>query len=162
MSKIVLPLSVEASGGGEASSGLTEHVCTWRPDRSSIIREESPPSKALLACYSYRKRRRNSFFESVSKNLTQSYANFPTILQMQKLARKSGWAAYPVTARITALTSVARLVGHHPAKQKVANLIPGQGTRLGSGLGPGSGHMQEACSHIDVSLLPFLPPFPSH
>ena len=67
---------------------------------------------------------------------------------------------------------MAQLVGHRPAKQKVAGLIPGQGTCLGCGLGPWakytqgprSGHMREATDqyffHIDVSLPLFLPPFP--
>ena len=35
-----------------------------------------------------------------------------------------------------ALTSVAQLVGHHPEKQKVTGLIPGQGTCLDCGFGP--------------------------
>ncbi|KAF6095741.1 NADH:ubiquinone oxidoreductase core subunit S7 [Phyllostomus discolor] len=32
----------------------------------------------------------------------------------------------------------------HPVNQKVVGSIPGQGTCLGSGFGPQSGHMQEA------------------
>ena len=40
-----------------------------------------------------------------------------------------------------ALTSRAQLVGRHPAKRKVAGLIPGQGTCLGYRSGPWSGHM---------------------
>ena len=35
-----------------------------------------------------------------------------------------------------ALTGVAQLVGHCPAKQKVVDLIPSQGTCLGYGFGP--------------------------
>ena len=34
-----------------------------------------------------------------------------------------------------ALTGVAQLVGHHPAKQKVAGLSPSQGIRLGCEFG---------------------------
>ena len=45
-----------------------------------------------------------------------------------------------------ALTGVAQLVGHCPAEQIVTNLIPGQGTCLGGGLGPRSGCMQEAAN----------------
>ena len=40
-----------------------------------------------------------------------------------------------------ALTSVAQLVECCPTKQKVAGAIPGQGTRLGCGFSPWSGHI---------------------
>ena len=40
------------------------------------------------------------------------------------------------TKLLVALTGVARWVRRHPAKGKVADLIPGQGTSLGCGPGP--------------------------
>ena len=43
-----------------------------------------------------------------------------------------------------ALTSVAQLVGHHAAKQKVTSSIPSQGTCLDCGFGLQSEHLQEA------------------
>ena len=45
---------------------------------------------------------------------------------------------------MVALTGMAQLVEHHPAKQKVTGSIPGQGTHLGCGLGPQSGCVPEA------------------
>ena len=42
------------------------------------------------------------------------------------------------------LTGVAQLVGCCSAKQKVAGSIPSQGTCLGCGFRPSSGHIQEA------------------
>ena len=42
------------------------------------------------------------------------------------------------------LARVAWLVGHRPADQRVAGLIPSQGTRLGCGFGPPLGHVPEA------------------
>ena len=42
-----------------------------------------------------------------------------------------------------ALTSVAQWVGHHLAKQKATGSVPNQGTCLGCGFGPWSGHLQE-------------------
>ena len=39
---------------------------------------------------------------------------------------------------------VAQLVGHQPAKQKVTDLIPSQGTNLGCGLSPAAGRIREA------------------
>ena len=50
------------------------------------------------------------------------------------------------------LTSLPQLVEHRPAKQKVASSISSQGTGLGCGFGPHSGHVQEEM--IDVSLSP--------
>ena len=54
------------------------------------------------------------------------------------------------------LTSRAQLVERHPAKQKVASSVPGQGTFLGCGFGPWLGRMQEATnrcfSHISMFL----------
>ena len=41
----------------------------------------------------------------------------------------------------TALTNVAQLVGHRPAKGMVTGSIPGQGTCLGSRFSPRSGHI---------------------
>ena len=64
---------------------------------------------------------------------------------------------------VKALTCVAQLVGHHPAKQKVMGLIPDQGTCLGLRFCPWSCAYkmpQINVSHIDVSLPLFLPPIP--
>ena len=48
------------------------------------------------------------------------------------------------------------LAGHHPAKQKVADSVSGQGTCLGWGPGPQLGHVRGNpslfLSHIKVSL----------
>ena len=44
----------------------------------------------------------------------------------------------------TALTSVAQLVGHHPAQRKVISLIPGPGTSLCCGFGPQLGRVGKA------------------
>ena len=65
-----------------------------------------------------------------------------------------------------ALTGVAHLVGHCPPKQKIADLILGQGTCLGCGFGPNWGTYREATrlvflSHIYVSLPHFIPVLPS-
>ena len=49
-----------------------------------------------------------------------------------------------------ALTGMAQWVGYHPANQKIANLMPGQGTGLGCGLGPQLGLCERQL--IDVSL----------
>lgn len=49
-------------------------------------------------------------------------------------------------------------VGHRPSKCKVASLIPSQGTHLGCGFGPGSGHIVTRgnplmfVSHVEASL----------
>ena len=45
---------------------------------------------------------------------------------------------------------MAQWVGYHPANQKIANLMPGQGTGLGCGLGPQLGLCERQL--IDVSL----------
>ena len=58
------------------------------------------------------------------------------------------------------LTSVAKWVEHQPVNQKVASLIPSQGTCLGCRLDPQSGACERQ-PHIDVSLTLFLSPFPS-
>ena len=55
----------------------------------------------------------------------------------------------------TALTSVAHLVGHHPAKQKVSGAMPSQGMCLGCGFGPWSGHVQKTTNGC---FSPSLPP----
>ena len=60
----------------------------------------------------------------------------------------------------TALAGVAQWIECQPANQRVASLIPSQGTSLGCG----PGHQYGTCRkkpHIDVSLSLFLPPFPS-
>ena len=55
------------------------------------------------------------------------------------------------------LTSVAQLVGHHPAKQKVSGSIAGQGTCLGCRFSPRGAHAEGNplmfLSHINVPLL---------
>ena len=59
-----------------------------------------------------------------------------------------------------ALTGVAQWIEHGPVNQRVAGLIPSQGTCLGCGPGP----QEEACErqpHIDVPVPLFLLPFPS-
>ena len=65
----------------------------------------------------------------------------------------------------TALTSMAQWVGHHPANQKVAGLIPGQGTCLGCGPGPWIGVCERQPTDVSLtpqcfspSLFPSLPP----
>ena len=62
-----------------------------------------------------------------------------------------------------ALAGVGQWVGPCPTKQKVAGLIPGQGTCLGCGPGPHLGHMPEAtdwCFSLTLTFL-FLS-FPLH
>ena len=65
----------------------------------------------------------------------------------------------------TVPTSVAQMVGQHPPKQKVASSIPSWGTCLECRFGRSRGtyeHQPIDVSHShDVSLLLFLPPFPS-
>ena len=58
----------------------------------------------------------------------------------------------------TALTGVAQMVGCHPAKQKVTNSIPSQGTGLGCGNVPSRGACERQ-PHIDASL-PLSPSLP--
>ena len=66
-----------------------------------------------------------------------------------------------------ALTGVAQWIESHLENRKVTGLIPGQGICLGCRPGSqlGVGCVLEATdpcfSHMDVSLLLFLPPFPS-
>ena len=55
------------------------------------------------------------------------------------------------------LTSVAQLVGHHPAKHKVSSSIPGQVTCLGHRLGPGWECVQEATNPMFLSHQCFSP-----
>ena len=57
-----------------------------------------------------------------------------------------------------ALMGVAQFVGHCPKNQKVIGWIPGQGTCLSCGLGPGQGVWERQL--IDVSLPLILPPSP--
>ena len=59
-----------------------------------------------------------------------------------------------------ALAGIAQWTECGPANQRVAGLIPSQGTCLGCGPGPQLG-TREGQSHIDVSLPLFLLPFPS-
>ena len=60
----------------------------------------------------------------------------------------------------SALAGVTQWIEHQPVNQRVASLIPSQGTCLGCGSGPQYG-AHERQLHIDVSLLFFLLPFPS-
>ena len=64
-----------------------------------------------------------------------------------------------ITIKHLTLADVAQKIECQPANQKVAGLIPSQGT----GLGCRPGLHWETCErqpHIDVSLPLFLPPFP--
>lgn len=62
---------------------------------------------------------------------------------------------------------MAQLVERHPVDQKVAGLIPSQGTYLGYGFGSRSGHVQETTNRcfsrqcVCVSLSLSLP-LPKH
>ena len=47
----------------------------------------------------------------------------------------------------TALAGEAQWIGCRPENQRVAGLIPSQGTSLGCGPGPGVGGVQEATTH---------------
>ena len=63
-----------------------------------------------------------------------------------------------------ALTSVAQLVWHHPAKWKVAGSIPSQGPSLSCGFSPWSGHLREAthwCFTLTLKVLTFSFSLPS-
>ena len=60
---------------------------------------------------------------------------------------------------VVALAGVAQGTEHRPANQKAACSIPSQGMCLGWGPGPYWGPCESQL--IDVSLLLFLPPFPS-
>ena len=71
--------------------------------------------------------------------------------------RKSGGLQWPMLVlaerRSKALTSVAPVVGHTPAKRKVASWIPGQGTCLGCGFGPWLGAYEKQinrCSSLTL------------
>ena len=59
-----------------------------------------------------------------------------------------------------ALAGVAQWIECRPANQRIAGLIPSQGTCLGCGPGPELGALERQ-PHSDVSLLLFLLPFPS-
>ena len=59
-----------------------------------------------------------------------------------------------------ALAGVAQWIEREPANQRVAGLIPSQGTCLGCGPGPQLGTRKRQ-PHIDVPLPLFLLPFPS-
>ena len=65
----------------------------------------------------------------------------------------------PLKYKITlTLTRVAQLVDHRSVKPKVAGLIPSQGTCLGCGFNPWSGHMREAIDRcFSSTLAPSLP-----
>ena len=60
----------------------------------------------------------------------------------------------------TALAGVAQWIDCWHANQRVAGLIPSQGTCLGFRLGPQLG-VHKRQPHTDVSLPLFLSPFPS-
>ena len=67
---------------------------------------------------------------------------------------------YTIKKMLLAPAGVAQWIEHWPVSQRVAGSIPSWGTRLGCRLGPRSGvHYRQP--HTDVSLLLFLPPFPS-
>ena len=58
------------------------------------------------------------------------------------------------------LAGVVQWIERQPVNQGVASSIPSQGTSLGCGPGP-EYRTHKRQPHIDVSLLLFLPPFPS-
>ena len=69
-----------------------------------------------------------------------------------------------VKTDLMALTGVAQLVGHRPAKQKVTGSVPGQGTCLGYGFCLLSGSVREASKqaiHVSLSHQCFSFSFPS-
>ena len=92
------------------------------------------------------------------------------LIRMIKL-RISRWGGHPgvpewaqcrhrvfIKRRQRALTGVVQWVGHHPEKQKVAGLIPDQGTCLGSVPDLRLGHVQEGTDQcFSLSLSPSLP-----
>ena len=69
------------------------------------------------------------------------------------------WIFFLKKSKIKALAGVAQWTEHWPANQKVAGSIPNHHICLGCGQGPQLGVYD--FSHTDVSLLFFLPPFPS-
>ena len=62
--------------------------------------------------------------------------------------------------KVLALGGVAQWIEHRLANQRVASLIPSQGTCLGCRPGPQQG-VHKRQRHIDTSLPLFLPAFPS-
>ena len=60
---------------------------------------------------------------------------------------------------LSALAGVGQWIEHQPVNQRVTSSIPNQGTCLGCGRGPQHG-ASEKQPHTDVSLPPFLLPFP--
>ena len=68
-------------------------------------------------------------------------------------SRVAAWA-------LPALAGVAQWIEYWPVNQRVAVLIPSQGTCLGCRPGPQFG-AHERQPHMDISLPLFLPPFPS-
>ena len=60
----------------------------------------------------------------------------------------------------TALAGVAQWIERRPENQRVASLIPSQGTCLGCGPGPQQG-AHERQTPIDVSVPLFVPSFPA-
>ena len=113
-------------------------------------------------------------FYAVSPGLS-SFTIMLLLLYHRKGGVSSIWDALPWGPRISvpsiqwtikniaALASVAQLVGHCPANQKVKNLIPRKGTCLGCGLAPHLGCIQEATNRcfsltsMFLSLSPSLP-----
>ena len=71
------------------------------------------------------------------------------------------WMPKNLLKNIYALTRVAQLVGHHPAKQRVASLIPGEGTCQCCRFGSQCGWVGEATdwSFSLALMFPFLLPF---
>ena len=59
-----------------------------------------------------------------------------------------------------AMAGVAQWIEFQPVNQRVADLIPSQGTCLGCKPSPRWGEVCERQPHTDVSLCVFLPPFP--
>ena len=63
-----------------------------------------------------------------------------------------------IQENLLALTDVAQLVGHWPAKQEVTNSIPSQGTCLGCGLVPSQGMYKRKPINISFPNWYFFPP----
>ena len=80
---------------------------------------------------------------------------------MELLNRISWWKFINISSfKISvALAGVAQWTERWPVNWRVAGLIPRQGTSLGYRLGPQLG-VHERQPYTDVSLSPFLPPFP--
>ena len=78
------------------------------------------------------------------------------MFSLREIIRKDDLDLYIIQMIGLALTGVAQLVGLCAAEQKVASLIPSQGTCLGCGFGPWLGHIQGADNQSFSLTLIFL------